>query len=79
MPTPKPSKTDLPKKSANKYARYSAIGIQLAATIFLLTYGGYKLDKWINTSPVFSLILSIVAVFGGMYWLIKQLSAVDKK
>ncbi|MBK8846357.1 MAG: AtpZ/AtpI family protein [Bacteroidetes bacterium] len=69
----------MPKKSANNYTRYSAIGLQLAATIFLLTYGGYKLDERLNTSPVFTLIFSIVAVFGGMYWLIKQLSSIDKK
>jgi F0F1-type ATP synthase assembly protein I len=35
---------------------------------------GYLLDKWIHTSPVFTLILGLLGFAGGMIQLVRRLS-----
>ena len=54
------------------------IGIQLALTILLFVYIGYKLDIHYDKSPLF---LSIGTLFGlviGFYMLLKELLTKDK-
>ena len=65
-------KTD-PRKNLNDYARYSGIAFQMIGIILLTTFGGIKLDKitgW--KTPVFTIVLSLLGVFAGIYIAIKD-------
>ncbi len=62
-----------PKKSLNNYARYSSIAIQMIVIILLGVFGGYKLDLWLDTQPVLTVILSVLSVFLAIYIVTKDL------
>ncbi len=72
MPTNQP-KFNSKKKPLNEYARYSAMGFQMAAIIFLCTWGGVKLDEYLGLQkiPVFTLLFSILSVVLSMYYFIR--------
>ena len=60
-------------KPLNAYAKYSALGIQMAIIIGGGCYGGYKLDEhYINATPVFTIILSLVSIGFAMYIVLKD-------
>ena len=47
----------------------------MGAIIFIGMFGGMKLDQWTGMDkkfPVFTLVLSLAAVFGAMYFVIKD-------
>ncbi len=71
MPTNQP-KFNSKKKPLNEYARYSAMGFQMAAIIFISTWGGVKLDEYLEYKiPVFTLLFSILSVVLSMYYFIR--------
>lgn len=49
------------------------MGIEMGVTIALGVFGGVKMDKWLGTSPIFTLILSLAGVAIAMYVMIKTL------
>jgi len=62
-----------PHKPLNAYAKYSGLGIQMALIIGGGCYGGYKLDEYYkNTTPVFTIILSLVSIALAMYIVLKD-------
>lgn len=62
------------KKALNAYARYSSIAFQMLVIILAGVFGGRELDKWVEWEfPVFTLILTILAVFLAIYTVIKDL------
>lgn len=62
-----------PQKPLNAYAKYSALGIQMAVIIGGGCYGGYKLDKYFNNStPVFTIVLSLLSIALAMYVVLKD-------
>lgn len=65
-----------PKKSPNSfnaYAKYSGLGIQMALIIGGGSYGGYKLDEYYNnTTPIFTIILSLASIGLAMYVVLKD-------
>ena len=67
----KPKKQSTP---TNDYAKYGAMGLQMAVIIGLGVFGGKKLDQYFGfiKPPVFTLILSLVSVFAAMYFVIKD-------
>lgn len=65
------------KQPLKFYARYSNMAFQMAAIIGIFTFGGYHLDKWINTLPLFTIILSLGGVAIAIYVSIKDL--INKK
>lgn len=72
MPTNNP-KFKSKKKQLNEYARYSAIGFQMAAIIFLCTWGGVKLDEWLELKiPVFTVVLSLASVALSLYYFLRD-------
>ena len=74
MPTNN-QKTNSKKKQLNDYVRYSAMGFQMAAIIFLCTWGGKKLDEVLELeTPIFTLLLSLGSVVLSMYYFIKGIS-----
>ncbi len=60
------------KKQLNSYAKYSAIGFQMAAIIGLGCFAGVKLDKLYNQSPLFTTLFSLLSVFLAIYYAIKD-------
>lgn len=71
-----------PKKSPNSfnaYAKYSGLGVQMALIIGGGCYGGYKLDEYYkNTTPIFTIILSLASIALAMYIVLKDLIKPDK-
>ncbi|HNQ12140.1 MAG TPA: AtpZ/AtpI family protein [Bacteroidia bacterium] len=62
------------KKQLEFYARYSAMGIQMAAIIFLLTFFGVKCDQWLSMSfPLFTIVFSLLSVVAALYVTLKDL------
>ena len=61
------------KKKLNNYAKYTGLGLQMLTIIFVGVFGGYKLDEYFEMDfPVFTLILSLVAVILAIYYSIKD-------
>lgn len=66
-----------PKNPGNKglgdFGKYTGLAFQMIAVILVLTWGGIKLDKLIGLStPVFTIILSLLGVFAGIYIAVKD-------
>lgn len=63
----------LKKNNVNNFIKYTNIGIQMLAVILLGVLGGQKLDKVFETeNPVFTVVLSLFAVFAAIYLAIKD-------
>lgn len=61
------------KDSLNNYAKYSGIAFQMAAVIFLGTWGGYKLDSYLNfENHILTVILSLLSVVLAIYVVVKD-------
>lgn len=62
-----------PQKPLNAYAKYSALGVQMAIIIGGGCYGGHKLDEYYkNAKPVFTIILSLLSIAIAMYVVLKD-------
>ncbi len=69
----KPENEKKQPKPLNAYAKYSALGIQMAVVIGGGCYGGFKLDEhYNNTTPIFTIILSLVSIGLAMYIVLKD-------
>jgi F0F1-type ATP synthase assembly protein I len=67
------------KNSLNNYARYSSIAFQMLIIILIGVFGGMKLDQWIHLSvPVFTIVLSILAVILSIYTVTRDLLKTPK-
>ncbi|MCX6268153.1 MAG: AtpZ/AtpI family protein [Bacteroidetes bacterium] len=62
-----------PRKNLNDYARYSSIAIQMLAIILAGVFAGFKLDGWLHTKPILTVIFSIVSVALSIYFITKDL------
>lgn len=60
------------KDPLKSYARYSGIAIQMLVIIFLGVFGGFKLDQWLGTEPLFTIFLSLAGVIIAIYQAIKD-------
>lgn len=55
------------------YAKYSALAIQAGLIVFAGTFGGYKLDSYLNFKfPIFTLVLSLSSEFAAIWLLIRD-------
>lgn len=60
------------------YARYSGMAAQMIFIIAGGSFGGYKLDQWLNIPfPVFTILLSLGAVFLAIWIFIRQFNSKD--
>ena len=67
------------KKSLDNYTRYSSIAFQMLIIILIGVFGGIKLDQWLKfTVPVFTIVLSILAVILSIYTVTKDLLKTPK-
>jgi F0F1-type ATP synthase assembly protein I len=67
------------KKSLDNYTRYSSIAFEMLVIILIGVFGGVKLDHWMHLSvPVFTIILSILAVILSIYTVTRGLLKTPK-
>ena len=64
---------DQKKRQLNIYARYSSIAIQMLMIILIGVFGGFKIDHWLQTKPIFTIILSLISVVLAIYYVTKDL------
>jgi F0F1-type ATP synthase assembly protein I len=64
---------DQKKRFLNNYARYSSMAFQMLAIILIGVFGGFKLDKWLHTKPLFIILLSIGSVILAIYAVTRDL------
>lgn len=57
----------------------SQLGISMVLSIAIFFAGGFFLDKWLGTKPVFILIGILVGVVSGGYLVYKQIMEVTAK
>ena len=62
------------------YAKYSALGFQMLAIMLIGAFGGRALDKKLEWGfPVFTLVLTILAVIMSIIYGIREFFRQDKK
>ncbi|KAF5074190.1 putative F0F1-ATPase subunit Ca2+/Mg2+ transporter [anaerobic digester metagenome] len=62
------------------YARYSAIALQMGVIIAAGVFGGFKTDQLLKLKfPVFTVFLSLLAVGGAIWLLVKEVNYKDKE
>ena len=64
---------DQKKRQLNAYARYSSMAIQMLVIILAGVFGGFKIDGWLHSKPIFTIILSLVSVVLAIYYVTKDL------
>ncbi len=62
-----------------KVGPYLGLGTQLSATIVLMFFLGYYLDKKFNLFPILSIVLGLFGGFAGIYNFIKTVLELNKK
>jgi F0F1-type ATP synthase assembly protein I len=58
---------------------YVHLGLTLAASTLLFFYGGYRIDRWLGTLPVFALVGTFVGAAGGFLYLYREVTAGERK
>lgn len=67
------------KKRVNNYVKFSAIAFQMGIVITAGTLGGNWLDeKQENEFPIWTLVLTLVAIFGSLYQIIREVIKMSK-
>lgn len=67
------------KKQLHKYIYFSSMAFQMGIAIAIGTYFGQWLDsKYINDYSLFTIIFSLLAVFGSLYLMIKKVTSINK-
>lgn len=62
------------KNQFQTWVRYSAIGTEMAAAVFFGSFGGYKIDQWMqNETPWATIVLLFVGLSAAFYLVYKQL------
>lgn len=68
------------KKQLNNYIRFSAMGLQMGVTIAVGAIFGQWLDeKYPNSFQMYTVIFSLLAVFGAIYNVVRQVLHISKK
>jgi F0F1-type ATP synthase assembly protein I len=70
----KPGSDEIGRGFGAGYALVSA-GFQLAFTILFFLGGGYLLDRWLHTRPIFTVIGIAVGLAAGMYAFMRRVMA----
>jgi len=73
---PKPRGTPGVTEQGSEYARYAGLGLQFGVTVALLALGGYALDRWAGTLPLFLLVGVGLGFAGGLISLVRHVPAV---
>jgi hypothetical protein len=56
------------------------MGLQMGVIIFAGVFGGFKLDELLNLKfPIFTVVLSLLSVFGSIFLVTKDLNKKTKE
>jgi ATP synthase protein I len=64
---------DSSKNALAAAGSYAGLGLQLAASIGLFLWLGWKADQWIGTTPLLTITGAFVGAGGGFYSLYRHL------
>jgi F0F1-type ATP synthase assembly protein I len=68
-----------PKKSLlNQFFKFSNLAIQMGVSIGLGAFLGIQLDAYFEKDLLFTVIFSLLAVFGALYQIIKEVTRLNK-
>jgi len=67
------------QNSTQSVFAHITIGLQLAITILLFVYGGYRLDSYYQKSPLFVTLGAALGMILGFYQLIRELKKIDDR
>ena len=65
-----PPKNDNRKNNLNNYAKFSGVAFEMLGIIVLGVWGGIRLDARLDVEPLFTVVLSLLAVAAAMYLII---------
>jgi F0F1-type ATP synthase assembly protein I len=74
MSSPSPSPPKIPKRSLNQVALALELPFIMIASIVIAGGAGYLIDRWLHTSPAFTLILGFLGFGAGICDIIRRLS-----
>jgi len=63
-----------PTYNNKELLRYAGLGTQLLVAIGIGLFAGMKLDKWLHTSPLFTVALPLLILIGIFYKLVRETS-----
>lgn len=73
MPTPKPpSPEKKPLEQTRDWVKYTGLGFQMIGTIVAFTFAGIYADEYFGFDSLFTIILSLIGVAGGLYVALKD-------
>jgi len=55
------------------------VGLQLAITVLVFVFGGYKLDTYYHKSPLFVALGAFIGMGIGFYSLLKELNSISRR
>jgi len=65
-------------RDAKQWLRYSSVGLELAAAVFVFTGGGYWLDLKTDLLPLFTLSGAVLGMVSGFYQVYRSLDQGSK-
>jgi F0F1-type ATP synthase assembly protein I len=68
----KPSQEDLRRRTQN-YMKYSGMAIQMGVIILIGVFAGKRLDAYLETDPLFTVVLALLSIFAALYVTLKDL------
>lgn len=57
-------------------APFMGYGITLAMATGLFFFVGWRVDRWLGSTPIFSIIGALVGAGGGFYYIVRQIGSV---
>jgi len=72
------NKINLSKNNNNILGLAFRISTELVAAVFVATFIGYYLDKWLGTKPIFIIILFIVGIAAGIFNVVRSAKMINK-
>jgi F0F1-type ATP synthase assembly protein I len=64
---------NLRNNSLQKYSYYSGMTFQMGCIIAIGCFGGYRLDKYLGTTPIFVLICSLASIAIAIYLFVREI------
>ncbi len=59
--------------------QYTTLGMEFVITFGVIVAGGYWLDRWLGTLPVWTLIAAGLGFAGAMYRLVRSARQLDRR
>ena len=75
---PEPKETPVEATERQKLWKLAGSGLQFAGTVALMWYLGYGLDRWMQWHGVAQIVLTSLAIVGGLYLMIKEAIKANK-